>query len=171
MDRSTLQLLARYNAETNRQMDALLAPLRLDQWTRSFAGYFPTLAELCRHLVTADFVWLRRFGGLRPLACLKDPVMSLDLGFGKPGFADLAGYLDLRPRLDRVISNLAHELTEADLAAELAYTDSRGQPFRRVLGGLVLHMFNHQTHHRGMVSLYLEELGIENDFSNLAHLL
>jgi uncharacterized damage-inducible protein DinB len=28
-------------------------------------------------------------------------------------------------------------------------------------------MFNHQTHHRGMISLYLDMLGKENDFSSL----
>jgi uncharacterized damage-inducible protein DinB len=30
---------------------------------------------------------------------------------------------------------------------------------------LIIHMFNHQTHHRGMVSLYLELLRVENGFS------
>jgi uncharacterized damage-inducible protein DinB len=28
-------------------------------------------------------------------------------------------------------------------------------------------MFNHQTHHRGMIALYLDILGKENDFSSL----
>jgi uncharacterized damage-inducible protein DinB len=32
-------------------------------------------------------------------------------------------------------------------------------------------VFNHQTHHRGMISLYLDMLGKENDFSNLFVLL
>ena len=38
---------------------------------------------------------------------------------------------------------------------------------RSSLGGLILHMFNHQTHHRGMIALYLDILGKENDFSSL----
>jgi uncharacterized damage-inducible protein DinB len=29
------------------------------------------------------------------------------------------------------------------------------------------HIFNHQTHHRGMISLYLDMMGIDNDFSGL----
>ncbi|MCL2722457.1 MAG: hypothetical protein FWD47_14095 [Treponema sp.] len=30
----------------------------------------------------------------------------------------------------------------------------------------ITHVFNHQTHHRGMISLYLEMLGKENSFSD-----
>ena len=35
---------------------------------------------------------------------------------------------------------------------------------------LVAHMFNHQTHHRGQISLYLDILGKKNDFSGIAPL-
>jgi uncharacterized damage-inducible protein DinB len=38
-------------------------------------------------------------------------------------------------------------------------------------GGLVLHVFNHQTHHRGQMSLYLDILGKKNDFSGIAPLI
>jgi uncharacterized damage-inducible protein DinB len=37
----------------------------------------------------------------------------------------------------------------------------------RELGGLIMHLFNHQSHHRGMVSVYLDMLGKQNDFSNI----
>ena len=30
-----------------------------------------------------------------------------------------------------------------------------------------MHMFNHQTHHRGQVSLVLDQFGIENYYSNM----
>ncbi len=30
-----------------------------------------------------------------------------------------------------------------------------------------LHLFNHQTHHRGQISVLLDQLGVENDYSNL----
>jgi uncharacterized damage-inducible protein DinB len=46
--------------------------------------------------------------------------------------------------------------------------DSHGKLYKRLFGGLIVHCFNHQTHHRGMISIYLDSLGIDNDFSNLA---
>ena len=53
----------------------------------------------------------------------------------------------------------------------LRYKNFKGIDQDRELGGLILHVFNHQTHHRGMISLYLDMLGKENDFSNLFVLL
>jgi uncharacterized damage-inducible protein DinB len=47
----------------------------------------------------------------------------------------------------------------------LTYTDSEGNKLEKVMETLLLHVFNHETHHRGMISLYLEMLGKENDFS------
>ena len=35
------------------------------------------------------------------------------------------------------------------------------------MDGLLIHLFNHQTHHRGMISLYLEMLGKENNYNNI----
>ncbi len=31
----------------------------------------------------------------------------------------------------------------------------------------LLHMFNHQTHHRGQMAQILDEKGVENSYSNL----
>ena len=57
------------------------------------------------------------------------------------------------------------------MGLNLTYMDSRGDEYKKNFGGLIIHMFNHQTHHRGMISIYLEELGIANDFSNLNSIL
>ncbi|MEW6185934.1 MAG: DinB family protein, partial [Thermodesulfobacteriota bacterium] len=85
-------------------------------------------------------------------------------------FKGTPDYLAKREFLDRMIRAFALELTEKDLEGRLKYIDSRGTEHERNLGGLILHMFNHQTHHRGMVSVYLEMLGIDNDYSNLLYL-
>jgi uncharacterized damage-inducible protein DinB len=52
-----------------------------------------------------------------------------------------------------------------------SFWDFKGVDQDREFGGLVLHVFNHETHHRGMIALYLDMLGKANDFSNLVHLL
>ncbi|MFW6212953.1 MAG: DinB family protein [Spirochaetota bacterium] len=38
-------------------------------------------------------------------------------------------------------------------------------------GKILLHLFNHQTHHRGAISQILDEHGVKNDYSNLLQLL
>ena len=64
-----------------------------------------------------------------------------------------------------------NEIAPEDLDRYLEYVDSHGRAYKRVFGGLVLHVFNHQTHHRGMISIYLENMGIANDYSNLSETL
>jgi uncharacterized damage-inducible protein DinB len=53
----------------------------------------------------------------------------------------------------------------------LTYKNWAGQEQSKNYGGLILHVLNHATHHRGMVALYLDMLGVENDFSNLTEIL
>jgi len=42
-----------------------------------------------------------------------------------------------------------------------------GEKKEHVFWKALMHMFNHQTHHRGQVSQILDQLKLENDFSNI----
>ena len=63
------------------------------------------------------------------------------------------------------------KLKEEDFVKDLTFTDSHGLEYSKNMGFLILHMFNHQTHHRGMISVYLDELKMNNDFSNIYDIL
>jgi len=69
--------------------------------------------------------------------------------------------------LDNIILEFVDELEEDDLEKELKWTNSKGIQFEKKLGVCLIHLSHHQTHHRGMISLYLEFIGKENDYSNL----
>jgi uncharacterized damage-inducible protein DinB len=58
-----------------------------------------------------------------------------------------------------------------DLEKQLTYTSSEGLTHTRRMEGCVLHLMNHETHHRGMISLYLEMLGKANDFNSVSSVL
>ncbi len=45
------------------------------------------------------------------------------------------------------------------LSQVLAYHNSRGEAFSRVLADVLLHLVNHGTHHRGQISAALTALG------------
>ena len=53
------------------------------------------------------------------------------------------------------------ELTDEVIVSTLKYTNSKGQKFNKNMGDLLLHVFNHQTHHRGQVSTLLYQAGID----------
>lgn len=171
MDLQTVRLLADYNKKTNHKMNNFLTALTADQWNRKFGGYFDSVRSMCNHIYVCDFNWLKRFSLLRAFGFIKGTEIDKGMPFGKMMIGDPKDYIDKRDFLDDKILQFAGEITAGDLERNLEYTNSRGDTYNKNFGGLLLHMFNHQTHHRGMISLYLEEMNIENDYSNLSDIL
>jgi uncharacterized damage-inducible protein DinB len=167
MDIQTCSLFAKYNQATNVQMDLLISKLDRSQWNKDLGGYFKSIKDVCNHLYIADFFWLTRFSKLRNFSYIKAPLFNQILKFGTNPIDAIPDYLQKRVELDSVVLQFTNELIQGDLEMTLSYSDSKGVPHTRNAGGCILHMFNHQTHHRGMISVYLDCLQINNDYSNL----
>ena len=82
-------------------------------------------------------------------------------------FPDIPAWYEHRQGLDRFIEAWVRDLNANDLYSDVTYRNSKGREFRQPLWHILLHMFNHQTHHRGQVAQVLDEHGVENDVSNL----
>jgi uncharacterized damage-inducible protein DinB len=167
MDVQTSMLFAKYNQVANNDMNLLISKLDVGQWNREFGGYFKSIKEVCNHLYITDFNWLKRFSKLRDFHYIKNPIFDHDLAFGTNPISEIPDYLQKRKELDEKLIQFTSEIRPDDLDSDLSYSDSQGVPHKRNFGGLVLHAFNHQTHHRGMVSVYLDIMNIHNDFSNV----
>jgi uncharacterized damage-inducible protein DinB len=170
MTPDTFKLLARYNSHVNSEMNKHISLLNKDEWVREFDGFYENIKALCNHIYITDFSWLKRFALLRPFRYLENPLFALDYSQDSNVFDSINDYMDKRIELDKVISSFIDEVNQEDLDKPLKYKSWKGEPQERNFAGVLLHVFNHQTHHRGMISLYLELLGKENDFSNLVKL-
>ena len=171
MQKEVIALLVNYNKSVNEAMNGIIKTLSKAEWEKPLGGYFPSVRSLCSHIYIGDFNWLKRYKKTRSFTALDNPFFDRDYAFKETIFEDMGEYLNKRPDLDNRIIAFAKELTAADLDSVLKYTDFAGRSYERNFGGCVLHFLNHQTHHRGMISLYLEMLGKENDFSSLAQFL
>ncbi|HUJ18716.1 MAG TPA: DinB family protein [Nitrospirota bacterium] len=167
MDIKTCKLLARYNQTANQKMDGIIRNLSSAQWNQEFAGYFKTIGQLCSHIYISDYNWLKRFGQFRAFQYIKDPLFDQNLNYGSKPFDDISSYISKREELDKKLITLADELAESDLGEIISFANTKGERVSKNVGGSILHIFNHQTHHRGMISLYLDLMGIDNDFSSL----
>jgi uncharacterized damage-inducible protein DinB len=167
MDTQVAKLLADYNKKTNEEMNRLIERLSPEQWDREFGGHFGSIHALCSHLYIADFNWLKRFRNLREFDYLNHDSFRIELGWTSSPFVGQADYLAKRSSLDLRFLELVSEISDEDFGKTLVFKTSKGIEQKRNFGGTILHVFNHQTHHRGMISLYLDSLGIENDYSNL----
>lgn len=148
-------------------MNTFIKELTSLKWKYSYGTYFESMQSLCNHLYICDYNWLKRYSALREFKYIQMPVFKVDAPFGRAVFNSIDEYIPLRNELDTTILAFAKELREEDMDKDLTYTDSKGPVYTRNFGELVLHLFNHQTHHRGMISIFLEKAGIDNDFTNI----
>jgi uncharacterized damage-inducible protein DinB len=121
-----------------------LSPAEL---TRDFGTATKSLLGTLVHVFGADRLWLARMKG------------DLSNRFLGPEDYQLAVLQNEWPVLYRQWQEWAAGLTAEACAAELSYRDMRGNPWRKPVGLLVLHVVNHGTHHRGQVSGFLRAMG------------
>lgn len=161
-------LLATYNASMNEKLYVAAATLSQQALIADRGAFFGSILGTLNHIVAGDTIWLRRFvphpsslSSLKVMEGIPAPTSLADRYSD-----DLQVLLEHRRRLDAVIEALATELSDSDLEAPLLYKNSRGE-FRKSFGSLLLHLFNHQTHHRGQASTLLSQSGVDIGVTDL----
>lgn len=156
--REDIVLFASYNASMNDRVYAAAAKLPREALLGDRGAFFGSVIGTLNHIVAGDTIWLRRFMG-HPSAFPSLKVMTdipAPTSLAHLFSDDLNELLEHRRRLDAIISAFAAEVSDSDLGQPLTYRNSRGE-FSKNFGSLLLHFFNHQTHHRGQVSTLLSQ--------------
>lgn len=154
-------LMASYNAWMNDKIYAVASRLSREELVRDRGAFFGSILGTLNHLAVADTIWLRRFAAHPPgYAAL---ARALDLpapsALDMPLFEGLAELAAFRKMLDGMIGEWAGGLSENDLSRPLSYTSMKGVAAQKRLASVILHFFNHQTHHRGQVTTLLSQAG------------
>lgn len=153
--------LARYNAWQNESIYA--AASRLDDAARRLdrGAFFKSIHGTLSHILWGDMVWMARFGGTpNPNVGIPD---SPDL------FPDWEEMHRKRVSFDAVISDWTeNSLDDNWLQGELSwFSGAADREITAPKAMLLLHMFNHQTHHRGQVNAMLTAAGAQPDDTDL----
>ncbi len=134
---------------------------------------FGSILGILNHLVVGDTIWLKRFAthpanysSLEPIRELSTPT-SLDQLL----FADIQDLSKYRKVLDQVILEWGDSVTVRDLGHCLRYVNTKGEVATKSFFSLVMHFFNHQTHHRGQVMALLWQSGIDIGVTDLVALI
>lgn len=168
-----IRLMAAYNQQMNRQVYGAAAGLSEAALRAPRGAFFGSILGTLNHLMIGDVIWLKRLSvhpgkhsaldGVRasPLPASLDALLY-------PDFAEL----DVaRTALDQTIIDFCAQLSEADLPQTLRYQSMNGQRWQKRFSSLLLHLFNHQTHHRGQVSTLLTQQGIDIGVTDLLALI
>ncbi len=159
-----LSAMARYNRWMNDKLYGFAATLSDEQRKRDSGAFFKSMHGTFNHLLLADRVWLARFFGTEvPEGCIgPDGIRSLDQEL----YADFDELRRERAVTDEQLSQWVAELDEARLAAPLVYL-RHGHRQEVPLWWAAVHVFNHQTHHRGQLTTLLTQQGCDPGVTDL----
>ena len=171
-----IALLAHYNAWMNTKLYDAAATLSPQALGLDRGAFFGSILGTLNHIVVGDTLWLKRFATLpaQPAAMAAlEAVRQLPnpVGLDEVLFTDLAALRQRRTLLDEAISAWVAALTEADLAANLNYANTKGVAQSKPFDTLLLHFFNHQTHHRGQATTLLAQAGVDVGVTDLVALI
>jgi len=155
------QRLAAYNSwMTDKAYDA--ADKMSDQERKQDRGaFFKSVHSTLNHILFADRVWMRRFTD-----------RSYDVkGMGVDLFEEYAELRAAHMSMCADIETFTGQLTDDWLGEDMNWTRSTDGVSRvRPRWLLVMHMFNHQTHHRGQLSTLFTQSGIDIGITDLPYM-
>lgn len=168
-----LRLMAAYNRWMNARIYAAASGLDDLQLAADRGAYFGSLLATLNHILVADLIWLHRYADAAP----DDQALAAIRALPKPIRLDqqlydgLATLWEQRRAIDAVIEAWLGGLTEIELAGTISYASLDGVRHQRRLSLLLMHFFNHQTHHRGQASTLLHQAGIDIGATDLVAML
>ncbi|MGA8049642.1 MAG: DinB family protein [Burkholderiales bacterium] len=166
---SHVRLMASYNEWMNAKLFDAATKLSDEALAEDRKAFFGSILGTLNHIVVGDTIWLKRFA-THPVGCpALDPVRALPapVALNQILFTDIRSLAAQRRMLDEVITNWAASVTDADLDHVLRYANTKGVVSEKSFFSLVMHFFNHQTHHRGQATTLLHQAGIDVGVTDL----
>jgi uncharacterized damage-inducible protein DinB len=147
-----LILMAGNNRWSNARLHAACIALLPGEWEAGRTSFFPSLAQTLHHIHAVDLYYLDALteGGKGPRAFREAPAFA--------GARDLAA---AQETLDHRLITFCGGLTP-DRAQSAVLTDrgAKGRPAERI-DHLLLHLFQHQVHHRGQAHAMLSSTSVK----------
>jgi uncharacterized damage-inducible protein DinB len=142
--------LAKYNTLANRRLYEACARLSDTERKRARPAFFGSIHGTLNHLMVGDRIWLARFSG--------EEVPST--GLNVILYEDFGELREVRETEDDRIAEFTASLDEGFLSGTIRYVNNEGEVFEDPVALLVMHFFNHQTHHRGQIHDMLTQTNI-----------
>ena len=159
---SAMETLSLYNRLANETLYDACATLSHAELAAPRLTFHGSIVGTLNHILVVDRVWLDRFTRTEREAVSFDTILY-------PEFEALRA---ARVAEDARIEEFTESLHISFLAARFQYKDHMGQYRQDNADLLVMHFFNHQSHHRGQVHAMLGQAGVSEidlDLHRLIH--
>jgi len=168
-----LRLLSRYNQWMNAKLYNTATQLPVDELSRNRGAFFGSLLGTLNHIMVADIIWLQRFSDHPSQHPALDQIRSMPKpqALAQTLINDFTALSAERRKLDATIITWCEQLDASDLNYNLAYHNMKGEAAVKNFASLMLHFFNHQTHHRGQATTLLSQQGLDVGVTDLLTLI
>lgn len=155
-----VRLMAEYNAEMNRRLYAASGRLSDAERKADRGAFWQSIHGTLVHLLWGDTQWMSRFDNWpKPPVGIKQSAAMID------DFAELQAR---REKADADILAWAGRVDDPWLAEDLVwFSGAANREMRRRKAPLLVHFFNHQTHHRGQAHAMLTACGQDTGDTDL----
>jgi uncharacterized damage-inducible protein DinB len=164
-----LYLMAQYNEWMNTKLYEMTLTLPTEELSKNRGAFFGSIIGTLNHIAVADTIWLKRFApsllNHQELSLIES--LSLPQSLDEMLFPTINELYTYRKMLDKILSDLAKSITTVELNQTLSYTNTKGIVATKNLFSLFMHVFNHQTHHKGQVTTLLSQLGMDVGVTDL----
>ena len=144
-----LQQYAAYNLWANKKIIETANQLSEEQINKEIVSSFPSVYKTVLHLMEVENVWWER------LLLAEHTTLS---GWFTGNFDELSKkLLELSMQWQTWIQNA----NEVNISHVFAYQNSKKEHFKQPVYEMLLHLFNHQTFHRGQLITMFRQLGLD----------
>jgi uncharacterized damage-inducible protein DinB len=161
IDNEYLKMMANYNKWQNDSIYSAGDQLSDDSRKLDRGAFFRSIHHTLCHLLWGDMIWTSRFAGLNgpDVNSIHQSSEMID---------DWGELKSLRQQRDLDIISWAGKLENGLITGDLSwYSGAVKADVTRPLGEILVHFFNHQTHHRGQVHAMITAAGGRPDDTDL----
>jgi len=136
-------------------------------YNKALTGYFKNINEILFHIFDVDLSWTNDLKQKINSDIFQNELyvkFDENVNIVNP-YKNIIDFETDRFILDDLLIKFIKELDEGDLAENIIVDKTKNKS--KSICEILIHTFNHQTHHRGQISQILDENRIENDFSNM----
>lgn len=142
---------ASYNTWANRRLTGCICALPDELQVIEVPSSFNSLYRTLLHMWNAESIWWQRIK-------MQEIVTPPDTNFT----GTTAGLASALLQQDKTWEAWVDSATPAAIAHVFYYQNTKREQFRQPVYEVLLHLFNHNTYHRGQSVTILRALGIEN---------
>jgi uncharacterized damage-inducible protein DinB len=165
------ELYAFYNKKANDSMIDIMEKIPEDALRKDMGTFYKSILKTFMHMIWANIMWLKRTNGLfqNKYACITDSeIMKIsDTDIKDQVKVDYKYAFKIKNQLDDLFEKYVDELNNDDFNKKLRYKNIKGEEMESIYWHMIIHIFNHETHHRGAISAMLDQLKINNDYSGV----